>query len=308
MVNINSKKRDKKEMKTETKFVCIVFSLVLLILFSSNLVLTAQASVANVSTDESARLCVDSSKAIMSGMIEQGFNVIRVNDSFKKAQEFYIAQKTLRETKKNYDFSTVLSYCDEIKAIQTQALSARDELDSVKAFYKEVNNSQIDLSKVDLMIADIQKEINDERYEQARQKIDAVYNEIVAIQSSATTLSIFYRTTSRTLLSFLKENWLPITIGIVFIVIFLFFYRYQISKWLIQRKINHLEMERAVLKKLIEDIQKEYFQGGTISDSVYNIRTKRFSEMIRDLDRQVPLLKEELAKISLRSRAKSQSK
>ena len=43
-------------------------------------------------------------------------------------------------------------------------------------------------------------------------------------------------------------------------------------------------------------IQKDYFQEGKIPEGEYNIKTKKYAELIRDIDRQIPLLQEELAK------------
>ena len=40
--------------------------------------------------------------------------------------------------------------------------------------------------------------------------------------------------------------------------------------------------------------QKQYFEGGNLSESSYTIRTKSFAEMIRDIDRQIPLLQEKM--------------
>jgi hypothetical protein len=44
--------------------------------------------------------------------------------------------------------------------------------------------------------------------------------------------------------------------------------------------------------------QQDYFQTGKIADSDYKIRAANYAELVRDIDRQVPLIKEELAKLS----------
>ena len=46
------------------------------------------------------------------------------------------------------------------------------------------------------------------------------------------------------------------------------------------------------------NVQKDYFQYGKIAEGEYNIKTKKFAELIRDIDRQVPLMQEELAKLN----------
>ncbi|MCD6476788.1 MAG: hypothetical protein J7K26_01310, partial [Candidatus Aenigmarchaeota archaeon] len=73
---------------------------------------------------------------------------------------------------------------------------------------------------------------------------------------------------------------------------------YKIIKiYLIKRKIEILESEKNTLKKLIANTQRDYFEKGILSDVDYHIKIHKFGELIRDIDRQIPLLKEEIAKI-----------
>ena len=74
----------------------------------------------------------------------------------------------------------------------------------------------------------------------------------------------------------------------------------RIEKFLIKRKIKKLGIEERVLKELIAKTQKDYFEKGTVSEGNYNIKMKKFSELIRDIHREVPLLKEELEKREIR--------
>lgn len=64
-----------------------------------------------------------------------------------------------------------------------------------------------------------------------------------------------------------------------------------------ERKIQNLEMRKKTLKGLIMKTQGDYFNSGNMSESAYEIRTKKFAEIVRDIDRQIPLLQEELVKI-----------
>jgi hypothetical protein len=52
-----------------------------------------------------------------------------------------------------------------------------------------------------------------------------------------------------------------------------------------------------VLQELIARTQRDYFEKGNIGEDTYNIRINRFGEMIRDINRQVPLIREQLAKV-----------
>ena len=93
------------------------------------------------------------------------------------------------------------------------------------------------------------------------------------------------------------DNWITLVVLIALAILFTIFYRKKIAKYIIKRKIKHFETEKRILKQMTSEIQKSYFQEGKISEGAYNIRVKKFAELIRDIDRQIPLLQEELEKI-----------
>lgn len=57
-----------------------------------------------------------------------------------------------------------------------------------------------------------------------------------------------------------------------------------------------LEREVKVLESLIREAQTGYFETGTLSEASYRVRLKKFSELTRDINRTLPLLREELVK------------
>ena len=84
--------------------------------------------------------------------------------------------------------------------------------------------------------------------------------------------------------------------GIVLVLLLVFWKA--ISKYLVLRKIKYLETKKNVLNNLIQKVQVNYFKDKNASENEYRIKIKTFDEMIRDINRQIPLLKEEIAKIS----------
>lgn len=282
-------------MKTS---MCIIFLIILSMSFVS--------SQGNMTVEQQASNCLNNSLQIMKELAASGFNVSRINDSIKKAEDIFNAQIVLDKSGKTSDFSYILPYCSDIENIKDEAYLARDDLYSVKKFYNDVNRSGVDMSQADKLIAGIEKEIADERYEQAREEIPEVNSKIVEIQASATTVNLFYRTTTRGIGIFVKNNWIYILAVLVFLSVFFVVYKTRISRYLVLRKINRLEEEKKVLKNLIQKIQKDYFEKGDIPEVSYHIKIKQFSEMIRDIDRQIPLLQEQLVRIIGRQKWKAQ--
>ncbi len=257
----------------------------------------ASALEQNLTIKDQAATCLQDSRAILWELNNSGFNTLRVNDSLKKAENLYQAQLVLELEKNNPDFSSVLPYCQEISNIKVQAYKVRDELYSALIFYNETS-SKANMSEADILVQNINQEIQDERYEQALTLVEELNKKIIEIQAQSTRLGIFYEATSRGVKQFLVRNWIFLVSVIVIAIILYFIYKKRISRYLIKRKISNLELKKETLKSLIKRTQYEYFQEGKIAEGVYNIRTAKFAELVRDIDRQIPLLREDLEKVS----------
>ena len=67
-------------------------------------------------------------------------------------------------------------------------------------------------------------------------------------------------------------------------------------------KFNHLMTQKKALNTLIQNMQKSYFKTKKLSETEYTIKLKKFKELIRDIDRQVMVLKEEIFKTKRRKK------
>jgi len=96
---------------------------------------------------------------------------------------------------------------------------------------------------------------------------------------------------------FVINNWKILSSLAIVIIVFLLIYRIKISIWLVNRKMEALKLRKKTIKELVMQTQKDYFQYGKMPEGEYNIKTKKFAELVRDIDRQIPLLQEQLAKL-----------
>ena len=55
--------------------------------------------------------------------------------------------------------------------------------------------------------------------------------------------------------------------------------------------------QKKALNTLIQNMQKSYFKTKKLSETEYTIKLKKFKELIRDIDRQIIVLKEEMFKV-----------
>ena len=284
-------------MKGNKIYINLVFLLAILISISS-ISAAVNTNSSNSSVQKQASDCLNSSIQIMNDMSNSGFSILRINDTFREADAIYSAQVILFEKKSKTDFSKVFEDCKKISDIRDLALNAKDELDAFKKFYEESKTEGMNTSSVDVIINKIEFEMKSERYENVQPLINQAYQEITNIKSSYTTLNIFYKSTTRTIGDFFKENWIYIIVTIIVVVLILIIFQKAISRMLIKRKIARLEIRKTTLRELIMKTQKDYFEKGLLSDSSYNIKTKKFAELIRDIEREIPLLREQLMKVS----------
>ena len=229
----------------------------------------------------------------MEEMINDGIAVTRYNDTLISAKKIYEAQLTLERAGGKPDYSLVYEKLDELKNIKKNAYKALDEL---KALELTINQTKgIDLSPVLEIYQEAKGEFRAERYERCLELTDKAYNKISELEAWQTKVKVFYEATSRSILTFLKENWkeISITLIVIFTTIVLSYNR--VMCWRINKKIESLKRRRESIEKLIAKTQREYFEKGKISETAYHIRIKKYSEMIRDINRQIPLLKEELS-------------
>jgi hypothetical protein len=268
----------------------LIFSMIFL--FSVSFVLGAETK--NITSQEDASLCINQSQKVVENLALNNFSIARANDTLKQAENLYYSQILLMQRSRTPDFSLVLPHCDNLVSLQKNAFNSRDAFIALKKFYSESFNEGFNASSVEVIINQIEEEMISERYENVPDLINSAYEEIINVKSESTTLNLFYQSTSRSVKKFLVDHWISLSTSLIVLVVLFFVYQASIHRWLIKRKIENLQARKESLRNLIMKTQKEYFEGGMMSESNYTLRTKSFAEMIRDIDRQIPLLQERL--------------
>ncbi|MDO8459802.1 MAG: hypothetical protein Q7S74_01710 [Nanoarchaeota archaeon] len=230
-------------------------------------------------------------------MIERNISVKRVNESYQEALQLYSAQITLEEKSSKADYKLIIKDASDVSSIKQTAIEANDELKIFKETFanakKEVNLSEMQ-NEYDQVVLSFQEE----RFEDTLILIKKGYDKISEIQSSQTAVNAVYLATSRTVKNFFIQNGLRILIiGGIFFFLLLVFWN-TLTKLKMRIKLNNLIIQKNAIKRLIKEIQESYFKSRKISESEYNIKLKKYEELIRDLERQIMVLKEEVFKMS----------
>jgi len=224
---------------------------------------------------------------------ELGFSVVRYNDALIATEELYWEQVTLETNEGEANYLLLNQKLNELKDIREKAYLAFDELAALKIrmdITTATNTSPIyelyNKSKV---------AFHAERYEESLQLTEETYMKISEMEATETKVRAFYDATSRTFTNFMKQNWGKILIGVIILIIISIIIYSPAKKALIEHRIKKLEHRADGIKSLIAESQKEFFDKQTLNESTFHVRIKKYGELLRDIHRQIPLLKEKLA-------------
>ncbi len=284
-------------MKREEERKILLFRFLFGILIIMSLFFSLNFSQAYSNESIEAKVCLNESLQIMQDMHDAGFNTLMANDTYYLAEQIYFAQLVAEDKKQVGEYGIILGKCKEIKDIKIKAFQNRDELRVLEERINETSkNKDVNLTGVLESFGTAKQEFYDERYGQSLILIEETYQKISEAESNAAQSKVFYIAASKTLGNFFIKNWWIILSVIAVLLVIYLITKSRIEKFLIKRRIKKLGLEEKVLKELIAKTQKDYFEKGIISEGNYNIKIKKFSELIRDIHREVPLLREELEK------------
>jgi len=278
----------KRKLKMKNKIITLALISLILIIVLTNF----SYALSNESIQAKEKL--SQAKNAIKEMINLKIPITRVNETYSEAEQIYNAQINLEQTRKKADYKLVIDYAERVILVKKIATQASDELKVFINFYNE-SSKKFNLSEMDKESQEIITSFKDERFEDTTKLINLGYDKISEIESSQTTINAFKSATSKTLKNFFKENWLKLLIGFGITTILLVIFRTSIKIILVKKKKRNLQLKKETLKNLIKKLQGEYFNKDKISQLQYETRLNKFGEMIRDVDRELPLLDEKIS-------------
>ena len=281
--------------KINVLFLVVILSVVFFVFLS----LVSSSLAASVVSNQSiqARESLDQAQRDIDIMVSKNISILRVNETYQEALQLYSAQMALEEKGRSSNYRLVIEYALEVSSTEKVALEANDELRVFKENYviaeKSANLSAMQDDYNSIIIS-----FNDERFEDTLTLINKGYDKISEIQSSQTAVNAVYSATSKTLKNFFIQNGLKIAIVVsVFIILLLVFWNV-LTRLEMRIRLNNLIMRKKSINGLIKEMQASYFKTKKLSETEYKIKLKNYEELIRDIDRQVMVLKEEMFKMN----------
>jgi len=283
----------KNKMSNNKFLVILIIGITFCLVFVQN----SSASIIKLSNESiQAKESLAQAERDISEMIERNIPINQVNESYQETLQLYFAQLALEEKGSKADYKLVMKHTLKISSIKKTSLEANDELKIFMGTFKETEKNT-DFSEFEEEYNQIILSFNEERFEDTLNLIDKGYKRISEIQSSQTALNLFYLTTTKTIKNFFKKNWTKLIIICSAIIFFILIFHAQLKKLKLRMQFNHLTAQKKALDGLIKEMQKNYFKLKTISEAEYNIKLKKFKELIREINRKLMVLKEDRFKI-----------
>ena len=264
------------------------------------LVLLLNAGLAQASSNLSANAInasnsIKTAEGIMSDMLQKGFNIASINDSISEAKQLYIVQVMEEQKNQTANYDLIIRKTSYVLQTRDKAYKANDELTILKSRLDSTKG--INLTEINSIYDSAKTEFNNERYDLVLELVNNAYSKLSEAEAEASYGNAIINAVQTTFIGFFKNNW-KILLLITFIAVgtLIFTWR-KIKLYKIDRKIIRLGNEKKVLISLIKKAQIDYFEKKNLSETAYHIKLQKFSELIRDIDRQIPLLTEEQLKL-----------
>ena len=241
---------------------------------------------------ENIQFALTAAEKDMNSLIESGFKVVRFNDTLMLAKQTFNAQIALQKSGGVADYSLITQKIAELKEIKQNALVAMDELQALKNYL--VQTGRMDNKEIKDSYDAAKKSLESERYEECLLLIDQTYEIERELETFEAKWGAFSDAISKTLVNRIKQNWILITIVLIAIIGSWFAFHRKVEMRLIRTKIENMERRKVSIKSLIAKTQKNYFENGNLSELSYKTKIDKYAELIRDINRQIPLLRERL--------------
>lgn len=228
----------------------------------------------------------------LSLLVDQDIPVGRFSSLLNSSWNLFGAQRALEGAGGVPDFDLVSQRVLELRELRDVAVLSHDELLALESV---VGDFSQDDGLLQNFLGTARNEFETERFELVLEEVDKAYIRMSELEAFDTKLRAAYDATSRNIVGFLYGVRFYLFGFLLFLFLFFIFARKYVLRFRVRRKIRDLEFRRRVINDLMANIQKEYFENNSLSESNYHVRSKKYGELIRDLNRQRPILEERLA-------------
>jgi hypothetical protein len=246
----------------------------------------------------SALICqrrIEKAKKTVSEMQAEGLPTARISDTILEAETLFEEQRIKEIGGQETDYSAAIAKADEAIRLREMQLQAKQELNEFRQAFAELEG-RLDIDPLLQIYEEGYEELESQRYEIALEKVEEGHEKLIELQSFAARASAMYSAASKNFVTFVIENRIILSFLIGIPIILYVIFRDNIKRYRLNMKLQGLQTEIGVLENQIKNTQEAYFTKGEMADSTYQVREKVYGDMIRDLNREIALTREEIEK------------
>ncbi len=232
----------------------------------------------------------------IAAMADAGLPIARANDAYVAAVQWLEGQSALEEIGSRADYGFVLDNAEQIARLESTAFALRDDFKILGSRLGNATQGSNLTSALELRDSAL-SEFRDERFEEAKSLMEQSYAEISSAETAAVHSQTLVESTRKNVETFLRDNWQAIAGVFVAIGVLFFIFQKRIRRFVVSARINSLMHEKEVIQSMLRELQRDYFEKNGVTEMTYHVKTKKFGDLIRNINRQLPLMKEELKRI-----------
>lgn len=156
----------------------------------------------------------------------------------------------------------------------------------------------VNTTDAEALLAQAKKAFEEERYEDANNLILQARANLDEKEAQITTVNLLTAAGR----GFLEQYWPHLLFASVLVALAMWVGWKKKEEKKLKRKIRSLHEEKKVILELVKKAQRERFEKGTLSDSVYQIRMAKYNERLAKVKQMLPVLEDAGKKKSQRKK------
>ncbi|MEE9594529.1 MAG: hypothetical protein V3V92_03935 [Candidatus Hydrothermarchaeales archaeon] len=259
----------------------------LVILVISALLLAYTSPVAAQSAEREAELAIAQAEEVLLSMEWAGFSTLFSKDAVSDAKEAFDGGDYAEAMEKS---STVISRSE-------RAFEIGDSLGALDLKIQDLETRQLEVSRAREMLSAAVVAFDKENYDEAEEFIFQGNNELDDAEAEYSILSARYTAARGNLLAYLRDHVLKVIASLILLGLIILGLYIITSRAMINKKIRSMELEKDVLKKLMEKAQVQYYRKASVSKSAFEIKNKVYRERTIQIEEELPVLHARLARL-----------
>jgi hypothetical protein len=255
-------------------------SLVVLIFLLSAPLLWAQES----QTEKGATDAISQAEKDVQEMQEMGFGVAYVNDVLVEA----------KGALKRGEYALAMEKAGEIGKRKQRAYAIRDSLRALELRIGEIDKRGLDTAEAAPLFGKASASFQNENYDESEKLIFQANGYLNDVEAEYSLLSARYDAARNNILSYLirHRQEILITAAILLVIGLVSCNRIRVIRT--RRKLKDMKLQKEVLADLIKKTQIDYFKKRVLLKETYDIRMKKYREMMLEIGETIPALQAKL--------------